>query len=151
MGIVTSVSPDNTPHSLAMAMSGVELTDACMKLYDDIQKGKKFRYGVFHIASGKIDVEKVGERANNYEDFMTDLLQKDGEKDDCRFAIFDYEYKFAPREPRPRTSPRYSCCAGARTRRPLRRRCCTPPASTPSREHSWACTRSSRPTAATTW
>ena len=41
--IVTSVSPDNTPHSLAMAMSGVELTDACMKLYDDIQKGKKFR------------------------------------------------------------------------------------------------------------
>merc|ERR1711910_33125 len=38
----------------------------------------------------------VGERANNYEDFMTDLLQKDGDKDDCRFAIYDYEYKFAP-------------------------------------------------------
>ena len=61
-----------------------------------------------------IDVEKIGERGNNYEDFMKDLLKKDGEKDDCRFAskfvwtettssrwcifllVFDYEYKFAP-------------------------------------------------------
>ena len=78
------------------------------------------RYGVFHIASGKIDVEKVGERANNYEDFMTDLLQKDGEKDDCRFAsksvnifsrlllIFLLQFSTTstsspPREPRPRS------------------------------------------------
>merc|ERR550517_307916 len=63
---------------------------------DDIQKGKKFRYGIFHIAGGMIDVEKIGERGNTYENFMTDLLKKDGDKDDCRFAIFDYEYKFAP-------------------------------------------------------
>ena len=33
-----------------------------------------------------IDVEKIGERTNNYEDFLKDLLQKDGVKDDCRFA-----------------------------------------------------------------
>ena len=33
-----------------------------------------------------IDVEKIGERENNYENFMEDLLKKDGEKDDCRFA-----------------------------------------------------------------
>merc|ERR1712066_506813 len=82
--------------TLTMAMSGVELTEACKTLYDDIQKGKKYRYGVFHIVSGKIDVEKIGDRGNNYQDFMGDLLKKDGEKDDCRFAIYDYEYKFAP-------------------------------------------------------
>ena len=33
-----------------------------------------------------IDVEKIGERENNYENFMEDLLKKDGEKNDCRFA-----------------------------------------------------------------
>merc|ERR1712241_160105 len=89
--------PDQTtPTSSTMAMSGVKLTEACKTLYDDIQKGKKYRDGVFHIAHGMIDVEKIGERGNNYEDFMKDLLKKDGEKDDCRFAIFDYEYKFAP-------------------------------------------------------
>ena len=31
-------------------------------------------------------MEKIGERENNYENFMEDLLKKDGEKDDCRFA-----------------------------------------------------------------
>ena len=44
------------------------------------------RYGIFHIAGGMIDVEKIGERGNTYENFMTDLLKKDGDKDDCRFA-----------------------------------------------------------------
>ena len=33
-----------------------------------------------------IDVEKIGERDNTYEDFLEDILKKDGEKDDCRFA-----------------------------------------------------------------
>ena len=31
-------------------------------------------------------MEKIGPSENNYEDFMVDLLKKDGEKDDCRFA-----------------------------------------------------------------
>ena len=33
-----------------------------------------------------IDVEKIGPRDNNYEEFIEDLLQKDGEKDDCRYG-----------------------------------------------------------------
>merc|ERR1711997_240590 len=98
MGLQHSpLQPDQTtPTTSTMAMSGVKLTEACKTLYDDIQKGKKYRYGVFHISGGMIDVEKIGPSENNYEDFMVDLLKKDGEKDDCRFAIFDYEYKFAP-------------------------------------------------------
>ena len=31
-------------------------------------------------------MEKIGERENNYENFLEDILKKDGEKDDCRFA-----------------------------------------------------------------
>ena len=37
--------PDQTtPTSSTMAMSGVKLTEACKTLYDDIQKGKKYRW-----------------------------------------------------------------------------------------------------------
>ena len=62
-----------------------------------------------------IDVEKIGERENTYEDFLEDILKKDGEKDDCRFAskltatisdalssnfshlsVYDYEYQYSP-------------------------------------------------------
>ena len=42
-----------------MAMSGVKLTEACMATYTDIQKSKKYRYAIFIIKDGQIDVEKV--------------------------------------------------------------------------------------------
>jgi hypothetical protein len=42
-----------------MAMSGVKLTEACMTTYADIQKNKKYRYAIFQIKDGQIDVEKV--------------------------------------------------------------------------------------------
>lgn len=35
---------------------------------------------------------QVGARDNNYDQFLTDLCVKDGEADDCRYAIYDYEY-----------------------------------------------------------
>ena len=40
-------------------MSGVKLTEACMTTYNDIQKSKKYRYAIFLIKDGHIDVEKV--------------------------------------------------------------------------------------------
>ena len=42
-----------------MAMSGVKLTESCMTTYNDIQKSKKYRYAIFIIKDGQIDVEKV--------------------------------------------------------------------------------------------
>lgn len=42
-----------------MAMSGVKLTEACMTTYNDIQKSKKYRYAIFLIKDGQIDIEKV--------------------------------------------------------------------------------------------
>lgn len=79
-----------------MAMSGVKLTEACMTTYNDIQKGKKYRYAIFLIKDGQIDVEKVGDRNNGYEDYLADLQQKDGDSEDCRYGVYDYEYKFNP-------------------------------------------------------
>lgn len=79
-----------------MAMSGVKLTEDCMNVYNEIQKGKKHRYAIFVIRSGQIHVEKKGEKDNTYANFLVDIQQKDGDKDDCRFAVYDYEYKFAP-------------------------------------------------------
>ena len=35
---------ETTPTNSTMAMSGVKLTEACKTLYDDIQKGKKYRW-----------------------------------------------------------------------------------------------------------
>merc|ERR1712154_464172 len=129
MGTNTS-QPDNTNTSTTMAMSGVQLTESCKTLYDEIQKGKKHRYGVFYIAGGKIDVEKIGERENTYENFMEDILKKDGEKETVDLPFTTMNTSSPLREPRPRASLKYFCSVGARTPRPSRRRCCTPPAST---------------------
>jgi len=78
-------------------MSGVKLTEACNVAYNDLQKSKKHRYVIFLIKNEeKIDVEKLGDRNNTYDDYLNDLKQKDGNSDDCRYGLFDYEYKFNP-------------------------------------------------------
>merc|ERR1712080_310216 len=68
-----------------MAMSGVKLTSQCMETYNEIQKAKKHRYAIFLIKDGSIDLEKVGDRANGYEDFLGDLQQKDGDGAESTF------------------------------------------------------------------
>lgn len=94
-----------------MSMSGVELDPQCKVIYDEVQSKKKHRYVTFMIDDGKIKVDKVrnitkfgrsgnhlnsvyqiGDRDNNYDQFLEDLCVKDGDADDCRYAIYDYEY-----------------------------------------------------------
>jgi len=75
-----------------MAMSGVELDAECKVVYDEVQSKKKHRYVTFMIADGKIKVDKIGDRDATYDQFLVDLCVKDGEADDCRYAIYDYEY-----------------------------------------------------------
>merc|ERR1711970_1575865 len=104
MGTLLHTHPDITRHSTRpvnnnttnMAMSGVKLTEKCMTVYNEIQKSKKHRYAIFVIQNGEIDVEKLGEKDNTYDQFLTDLQKKDGAKDDCRYGVYDYEYKFEP-------------------------------------------------------
>jgi len=75
-----------------MAMSGVEVDAQCKQIFDQVQLGKKHRYVTFKIDAGKIRVDKIGEREAKYDEFLGDLMQKEGEVDDCRYAIYDYEY-----------------------------------------------------------
>jgi len=81
---------------VTMAMSGVKLTEGCMTTYQEIQKSKKHRYATFVIQGGMIEVETVGDRNNSYQDFLNDLHQKDGDADDCRYGVYDYDYQFNP-------------------------------------------------------
>merc|ERR1712059_20316 len=82
--------------TLTMAMSGVKLAPGCMDAYNDIQKGKKHLYATFVIEDGEIKVETLGPKGKSYADFLKDIQKKDGAKDDCRFAVYDYEYQFSP-------------------------------------------------------
>ena len=71
--------------------SGVTVSDACKTTYEEIKKDKKHRYVVFYIRDEKqIDVETVGERNAEYDQFLEDL-QKGG-TGECRYGLFDFEY-----------------------------------------------------------
>jgi len=80
------------PTAATMAMSGVKLTEECQKTYQSIQKDKSHRYAIFKIADGQICLDKVAPRENTWEQFQDDIQVKDGENDDCRYAVYDYDY-----------------------------------------------------------
>ncbi|KAL1124289.1 hypothetical protein AAG570_002057, partial [Ranatra chinensis] len=71
--------------------SGVTVSDACKTTYEEIKKDKKHRYVVFYIRDEKqIDVEVIGDRNAQYENFLADL-QKGG-TGECRYGLYDFEY-----------------------------------------------------------
>jgi len=76
-----------------MAMSGVKLDDACKLKYEEVQKKHLHRFVTFHIKDDKeIVVDKVGARDATFNDFVDAVKQKDGNSEDCRYAILDYEF-----------------------------------------------------------
>ncbi|CAH1105774.1 unnamed protein product [Psylliodes chrysocephalus] len=71
--------------------SGVTVADACKKIHEEIKRDKKHRYAIFYIKDGKqIDVELIGARNEEYEDFLTNLQA--GGAGECRYGLFDFEY-----------------------------------------------------------
>jgi len=72
--------------------SGVAVSDECKSKFEDVKKGKKFRYVVYYIMDEKtIQVESLGERDAKYDDFLNDL-QKAGDAE-CRYGLYDFEYE----------------------------------------------------------
>ena len=60
--------------------------------YDEIKKKKNHRYLIFFIKDEKkIEVEKIGGRDSNYEQFLSDIMACGPE--DCRYGIYDFEYQ----------------------------------------------------------
>ena len=63
--------------------SGVKVDEVVKLKYDDIKKKKSYRYLVFYIKDEKvIQVEKVGDRNADYQEFLQDLYV--GGPGDCR-------------------------------------------------------------------
>jgi len=72
--------------------SGVAVSDECKSKFEDVKKGKKYRYVVYYIMDEKtIQVESLGERDAKYDDFLNDL-QKAGDAE-CRYGLYDFEYE----------------------------------------------------------
>lgn len=61
------------------------VSDVCKTTYEEIKKDKKHRYVIFFIRDEKqIDVEVVGDRNAEYEQFLEDI-QKGG-TGECRYV-----------------------------------------------------------------
>ncbi|KAJ6635872.1 Cofilin/actin-depolymerizing factor like [Pseudolycoriella hygida] len=72
--------------------SGVAVSDASVKAYEEIKNGKNHRFAIFKIIDNKIDVEHVGSRDASYDDFLEHLKAGDGKQ--CRYGVYDYEYTY---------------------------------------------------------
>jgi len=76
-------------------MSGVKLNDDAKKIYESLQskKTKEHRFLTFHIQNDvEIVVDKKGPRDASFSDFVDAMRQKDGNNDDCRYGVLDYEF-----------------------------------------------------------
>jgi len=75
-------------------MSGVKLDPKAQQTYDELQKKtKKHRFLTFHIKNDtEIVIDKEGPRDASFSDFVDAVKQKDGDKEDCRYAVLDYEF-----------------------------------------------------------
>ncbi|ALC44555.1 CG6873 [Drosophila busckii] len=72
-------------------MSIVRCSSNCIELYEATRKSKQYRYIIYRIVSDAfIDVEYVGAREQNYEDFLAQLMR--GGADECRYGLYDLEY-----------------------------------------------------------
>jgi len=68
------------------------VADECNQSYNDIKRGKKYRFIIFHIKDERqIAIEMVGEKEKSYDDFLKIL--EDFGPNECRYALFDFEYE----------------------------------------------------------
>ncbi|KAI3658975.1 hypothetical protein MP638_000319 [Amoeboaphelidium occidentale] len=68
--------------------TGVTVNDECLNVYQDLKLKKKWKYIVYKLSDDNksIEIEKLVEQGD-YDQFIADLP-----KDDCRYAVYDFEY-----------------------------------------------------------
>ena len=61
-----------------------------MAAFQDLKLRKKYRFVTFCLGdeNRKIIIEKTAEKDTSYEEFLSGLPD-----DDCRYAIYDFEYQ----------------------------------------------------------
>lgn len=75
--------------------SGIAVDDECLNVFQDLKLRKKTRYVTYRLSSDNraIVVEKVAPLDAKYDDFASELPD-----DDCRYAVYDFEYEKSPQE-----------------------------------------------------
>ncbi|CAL9235079.1 Actin-depolymerizing factor homology domain [Arabidopsis suecica] len=71
------------------ATSGMGVADQSKTTYLELQRKKTHRYVVFKIDESKkqVVVEKTGNPAESYDDFLASLPEND-----CRYAVYDFDF-----------------------------------------------------------
>ncbi|KAL9275234.1 Actin-depolymerizing factor 2-like protein [Drosera capensis] len=71
------------------ASSGMGVSEACRPTFLELQGKRAHRYIIFKIDEKRreVVVEKTGEPAEGYEDFIAALPEND-----CRYAVFDFDF-----------------------------------------------------------
>ncbi|KAI3833934.1 hypothetical protein MKW98_007589 [Papaver atlanticum] len=76
---------------MANAASGIAVHDDCKQRFLELKAKRTFRFVVYKIEEKdkqkQIIVEKLGEPAESYEDFTSNLPA-----DECRYAIYDFDF-----------------------------------------------------------
>ncbi|XP_030381963.1 cofilin/actin-depolymerizing factor homolog [Scaptodrosophila lebanonensis] len=71
--------------------SGIVVSMKCKNAFEQIRRQKMHRYIILAIRGERqIEVEIVGPRDANYENFLEDLRK--GGPEECRYAVYDYAY-----------------------------------------------------------
>lgn len=70
--------------------SGIAVDDACLNAFQDLKLKKSSRYIIYTLNKDNtsIIIENEAGKDATYDDFLSALPE-----DDCRYAVFDYEYK----------------------------------------------------------
>ncbi|KNC81177.1 cofilin [Sphaeroforma arctica JP610] len=70
--------------------SGVAVSDQVVQIYDAIKLGHKHKYFIMKISDDNTEVEvvKTAETTATWDDFIGDLPEND-----CRYGVFDFDYK----------------------------------------------------------
>jgi len=77
-----------------MSRSGVGLAAECVPAFEELKLGKKSKYIIYKLSDDKksIVVEKTSENVD-YDTFLAELPEND-----CRYAIYDFEYELGAGE-----------------------------------------------------
>ncbi|ODQ67859.1 cofilin [Nadsonia fulvescens var. elongata DSM 6958] len=77
-----------------VSRSGVTVNDEALTAFNELKLGRKTKYIIFALNDSKTEiVVSSTSNSESYDDFLADLPEND-----CRYAIYDFEYETASGE-----------------------------------------------------
>jgi hypothetical protein len=78
---------DLASHLFFLQSTGVQVAADCITEFNEFKLRNKYRYIIFHVANNQVSIEKTAAPDASYDSFLADLPA-----DDCRYAVFNFEY-----------------------------------------------------------